>query len=257
MTKYSYDTVSEAINDLTIRGYTTDFKLSVDEECLVCNKTATRLSPNEFEIDETYRFEGDTDPGDEMIIFAISSIKHDIKGIVVNAYGAYSDSSTAKIVELLHNHIKTKPIKRNEFLIPISREHHHSLLLCWKIRSGIKKNVEISRIKKYVNWFYEYHILPHFEVEEKYIFPILGNENDLIKRAITEHENLKMLFVDLTENENKYIMIADNLDNHIRFEERILFNEIQSIATQAQLEVIQTSHSEGKFYDNEEDKFWV
>lgn len=106
MKNISYDTVSEAINNLAKRGYTTDFKILTDIDCLVCNKTAKQLSADEFEIDETYRFEGNTDPGDEMIVFAISSKEHNIKGIVVNAYGMYADSSTSKIVELLEK--KTK-----------------------------------------------------------------------------------------------------------------------------------------------------
>lgn len=100
-----YETVSEAINDLTKRGYTTDFEILTETECLICNKTSVQLSPDEFEIDETYRFEGSTDPGDEMIVFAISSLKHNLKGIVVNAYGMYSDSATSKIVERLRKHL--------------------------------------------------------------------------------------------------------------------------------------------------------
>ena len=101
----SYDTVSEAVNDLIKRGYTTDFSVLAEKECLICNKTSTRLSADEFEIDETYRFEGMTDPGDEMIVFAISSIKHNMKGIVVNAYGMYADSTSSKIVERLKKHL--------------------------------------------------------------------------------------------------------------------------------------------------------
>lgn len=100
-----YETVSEAIKDLTKRGYTTDFEILTETECLICNKTSAQLSPDEFEIDETYRFEGSTDPGDEMIVFAISSLKHNLKGIVVNAYGMYSDSATSKIVERLRKHL--------------------------------------------------------------------------------------------------------------------------------------------------------
>ena len=106
MKNISYYTVSESINNIAKRGYTTDFKILTDIDCLFCNKTAKQLSADEFEIDETYRFEGNTDPGDEMIVFAISSKAHNIKGIVVNAYGMYADSSTSKIVELLEK--KTK-----------------------------------------------------------------------------------------------------------------------------------------------------
>ena len=69
------------------------------------NTLMARDKNTEFEIDETYRFEGETDPGDEMIVFAISSKKHNIKGVVINAYGVYSDSSTSKIVERLKKHL--------------------------------------------------------------------------------------------------------------------------------------------------------
>ena len=101
MIKYSYDTVSEAINELARRGYSADFKILSEEECIVCSALPEPLSPEEFNIDEVYRFEGMTDPGDEMIIYAISSINHNLKGILLNAYGMYSDVATAKIVKRL------------------------------------------------------------------------------------------------------------------------------------------------------------
>lgn len=40
-----------------------------------------------------------------MIVYAISSTKHDIKGIVINAFGIYSDPITSKIVERLKKHV--------------------------------------------------------------------------------------------------------------------------------------------------------
>jgi len=100
-----YDTVSEAINALAKRGYTTDFKVLTGEECLICHQTGTQLSPDDFEIDETHRFEGDTDPGDEMIVHAISSTKFNMKGIIINGYGTYADLSTSKIVARLKRHL--------------------------------------------------------------------------------------------------------------------------------------------------------
>ena len=104
MKNYSYDTVSEAINDLAKRGYTIDFELLAEKDCLACHKTSTYLSPDEFEIDEIYRFEGNSDPGDEMIVYAVSAKEYNVKGIVVNAYGMYSDSATSKIIERLKKH---------------------------------------------------------------------------------------------------------------------------------------------------------
>lgn len=106
MKRKSYDTVTEAMADLKKLGYTIDFSILTDEECLICHLTATVLSPNEFEIDHFYRFEGDTDPGDEMIVYAISSKKDNLKGIVVNAYGIYADNAASAIVKKLNAHPK-------------------------------------------------------------------------------------------------------------------------------------------------------
>ena len=154
------------------------------------------------------------------------------------------------------NYETDKPIKRSEFLKPLSREHHHGLLFCWKIRTGIKKNVEVSRIKKYSDWFYQNYLVPHFEVEEKYVFPILGNDNELIKKAISEHRKMKQLFESTAEFEKNCSLIQEELEAHIRFEERVLFGEIQKIATAEQLQSIEFNHSDEKFVDNLTDPFW-
>ena len=99
--KICYDTVSEATQKLMKRGYTTDFKLLVENESLTFDGNDKPLSADHFQIDETHRFEGDTDPGDEMIVYAISSQKHQLKGILINAFGPYSDPETYKIVKKL------------------------------------------------------------------------------------------------------------------------------------------------------------
>lgn len=152
------------------------------------------------------------------------------------------------------------PIKRNQFLIPLSHEHHHGLLLCWKIRTGYKKNIPINRIQSYVSWFYKNHLIPHFEVEEKYAFPILGNDHELVKRALSEHRRLKRLFEGVKEESKNLGLIEEELDAHIRFEERILFNEIQGIASPSQLKSLLTKHSDhsNEILNDEKwkDEFW-
>lgn len=99
----SYETMSEAVNDLIKRGYDHDFNL--EKEWVECKQNNCRLKADEFEIDEVYRFEGDTDPGDENIVYAISSTKENIKGVLVNAYGVYSDTTSAELVAKLNKHI--------------------------------------------------------------------------------------------------------------------------------------------------------
>ncbi len=149
------------------------------------------------------------------------------------------------------------PIKRNEYLKPISREHHHGLLLCWKIRTGLKKEIDPIRIKKYADWFYLNHLIPHFEIEEKFIFTILEKDNLLIKKAISEHRRLKRLFESETKIIRNLSLIEEDLESHIRFEERVLFNKIQEIATEEQLEKIKIFHTEDTFEDNLTDPFWL
>ena len=51
--------------------------------------------------------------------------------------------------------------------------------------------------------------------------------------------------------------IAFELEQHIRFEERDLFNEIQAAASPEQLEELKRLHTEEKFSENIEDMFWV
>ena len=81
---FTYDTVSQAVEGLKQRGYSTDFNL--EYECIVCHVTPLRLKADEFEIAEVYRFEGDSDPGDEAVVYAIES-KHGQKGVLVNGFG--------------------------------------------------------------------------------------------------------------------------------------------------------------------------
>ena len=86
---FAYDTVAEAINGLKQRGYTIDFNLEAD--CISCPKTPLSLKPSEFEITEVYRFEGDSDPADEAIVYAIES-RHGQRGVLVNGFGISADA---------------------------------------------------------------------------------------------------------------------------------------------------------------------
>jgi hypothetical protein len=94
-----YETVTEAISDLSRRGYKVNFNLS--KEYLICADADLNLKADEFNIDETYRFEGQTDPADEMIVYAVSSDSRGVKGVLVNAYGPYADEISSDLVAKL------------------------------------------------------------------------------------------------------------------------------------------------------------
>lgn len=98
-------TVSQVINHLKEDGYTEDFNIT--DNCIVCGGNALRIHPEDFIVDRHFRFEGMTDPGDEAVVYAISSPKHNLKGVLVNAYGIYSDPGTDEVVKLLDQKART------------------------------------------------------------------------------------------------------------------------------------------------------
>lgn len=85
----NYETLSEAINDLKKRGYTYDFNLK--PECLECSFEKLTVHPEDFNVDEAYRFEGMSSAGDNSVLYAISS-NTEVKGLLVDAYGVYAEN---------------------------------------------------------------------------------------------------------------------------------------------------------------------
>ena len=98
----TYDTVTEALKDLKLRGFTIDFNIAFDK--IICSENKICLNPNEFEIAEVYRFEGDTDPGDENVVYAIESKDLKIKGTMSSAYGMYAESISTEMIQKLSMH---------------------------------------------------------------------------------------------------------------------------------------------------------
>lgn len=92
-------TLSQTMNDLRKEGYTEDFNLQ--QNCLECRNGEFKVFADDFKVDKFYRFEGESNPSDSSILYAISSDKHGIKGVLVNAYGIYSEPVTDQLMEKL------------------------------------------------------------------------------------------------------------------------------------------------------------
>lgn len=95
----TYDTVTGAIAGLKERGYTRDFNLAFDS--LSCRDSSVCLNPADFEITEVYRFEGETNPSDEDVVYAVESISGEMKGVLSMAFGIYADSMSSEMVKKL------------------------------------------------------------------------------------------------------------------------------------------------------------
>lgn len=94
-----YTTLSGTMNDLRKEGYVEDFNLQ--QNCLECRNGQFKVFADEFKVDKFYRFEGESNPSDSAILYAISSEKHHLKGVLVNAYGIYSEPLTDELLQKL------------------------------------------------------------------------------------------------------------------------------------------------------------
>lgn len=94
---YAYDTVTAAVNGLKQRGYTKDFNLN--ENCIICHED--KYHPEDFEIVEIYRYEGNSDPADEAVVYAIEGVNGE-KGVLVNGYGISADEMSEEMAKKLN-----------------------------------------------------------------------------------------------------------------------------------------------------------
>ena len=93
------ETVTQVIEALRQEGYTEDFNLQ--QNCLECRAHNFQVFHDEFIIDKVYRFEGMSDPADEATVYAISAPKYNVKGILVNGYGVYTEALTDEMLKTL------------------------------------------------------------------------------------------------------------------------------------------------------------
>jgi hypothetical protein len=101
---YQYDTVVSAINGLKERGYSLDFNIAFDK--IICSQNNQCLNIAEFEITEVYRFEGDTNPSDEDVVYAVESKTGHLKGVITSAFGTYADSLSTEMIRKLSIHTR-------------------------------------------------------------------------------------------------------------------------------------------------------
>jgi hypothetical protein len=77
----NYHSLEEALDNLRKRGYEADF--SPDADCLYCEDLDIRLDPEDFHIDEVYRFADDSSPDKNPTLYAITSATG-VKGTLVD-----------------------------------------------------------------------------------------------------------------------------------------------------------------------------
>ena len=151
------------------------------------------------------------------------------------------------------------PIKRSPQLAPLSREHHEGLLFVWKIRQGVRNGIEATRISCFVQWFWQQHLAAHFEKEERFLPAILTHSHPMMAQMFREHAEIKNGVESIAQHGDlkKLEQLAQAVDDHIRFEERQLFTEIEKQASPEQLDLLSTQLVDEKNDTIWEDEFWT
>lgn len=75
-----YSRVTNTIDDLHKRGFTSDFVLL--DNRLFCTQTKHFFRGNEFDILEVYSFEDDRSDQEQMVVYAIACMANAIKGLL-------------------------------------------------------------------------------------------------------------------------------------------------------------------------------
>jgi hemerythrin-like domain-containing protein len=154
------------------------------------------------------------------------------------------------------------PLKRHQAIVSFSKDHHFGLLLVWKIRQGLKKAVNPERISNYVTFFYKEDLEKHFDEEEKLLFSKLALGDELRKRAELDHLAIYTLAAAIEQRKDDPILLkhlADTLEEHIRFEERELFNHLQKSMSATELRLVEARFSNNSKAIDEKwkDVFWA
>ena len=79
----NYPSLEDALANLKKRGYEADF--SPDADCLYCEDLDIRLDPEDFHIDEVYRFGGGSPTDGGSTLYAITS-STGVKGLLVDGH---------------------------------------------------------------------------------------------------------------------------------------------------------------------------
>ncbi|MFN2376230.1 MAG: hemerythrin domain-containing protein [Candidatus Binatia bacterium] len=143
-------------------------------------------------------------------------------------------------------------MKRSPELRDLSVDHHHGLVLARTARTAAAgtKGLTVEEAWDRVETTFAEHLEPHFRIEETLLAPALEavGEVDLARRLHAEHAALRhFLHPGCERSATELKRFGDLLDDHIRFEERTLFDVAEKkLGTDALRAVAEASRTAGR-----------
>jgi hypothetical protein len=96
-----YTTLTEATEALKEKGFTVEFTVNAEGCISEAHNHGTTYSADKVNVVEFHRFEGDSDPADEAVIYALVT-PFGTRGILIDAFGPDSDPNVDTFVKGLH-----------------------------------------------------------------------------------------------------------------------------------------------------------
>lgn len=138
-------------------------------------------------------------------------------------------------------------MKRHPALVPLSEDHHHELVQARRLLAAADGDAEarLAAAEAYARLFFDTTVR-HFRREEEELFPLYARHagsTPLLERILAEHMQLhglaRALRADVAAGEVAPERLRDLgtlLREHVRVEERELFEEIQRVVPGEELE---------------------
>lgn len=140
---------------------------------------------------------------------------------------------------------------RDKNLIPLSRQHQHALALCVRIdRSSPILANDVAAWQSEIAQHWQSEIMIHFAAEEQVLFPAARTFNELVplvEELLADHDRLRTSFsraVEGTLSASEITEFAQQLSQHIRKEERRLFERLQALIPAQELGLLGTQLDE-------------
>ncbi len=98
----SDESLPVVLQEMNEKGYKNSFY--IHNSSLFCEKCKKSHDPKEAEVIEVHRFEGESNPDDESIVFGIQCKICNSKGTLVSAFGPSMSQGEAEVTRLLSDH---------------------------------------------------------------------------------------------------------------------------------------------------------
>jgi hypothetical protein len=99
--------LATCLSKMVTEGYTEDFQIT--EQGLESLHKHSNYTPEQIQVVNFFRFEGQSDPDDNAILYVIET-NDGTKGTLIDAYGIYNDPKVSKFMKDVEN-IKKRGLK--------------------------------------------------------------------------------------------------------------------------------------------------